>query len=217
MSITKPKLPKHLETKTNINHDFFESWQEDISIEMSSYINQALEYQSYRQLEIRTSLFDHIFFDHFELTNGYLLDVVLEGCDLANAHFSNTLFRRVIFKSCKLVGADFSDCSFDQVLFDNCLMPMSNFSHFTSKGIHFQQCDMNNTSFMECLLKKVSWKDCKLTHTEFLHAPLANVDLTTCQIDGISLTLNDLKGAIVTSSQALALSHLLGLQIKDDF
>ncbi len=216
MPITSPKLPKQLIKGIDINRDFLTCLEEDESLEAIHYSNQALEYQNYRQLEIRATIFDHIYFDHFELNNGYFLDVVLDSCDLSNAHLNNSLLRRVVFKDCKLVGVDFNECSFDQVRFENCLMTMASFAQFATKGLLFESCDLGNASFLEASLKKVSFQTCKLIQAEFLHASLMNVDLSNSEIDGITLTLDDLKGAIVRPSQALSLSRLLGLQIKDE-
>lgn len=43
---------------------------------------------------------------------------------------------------------------------------------------------------------------------------MRNIDFTTCQIAGISLEINDIKGAVVNAMQGLELTRLLELDIK---
>ncbi|EEP54746.1 hypothetical protein [Clostridium butyricum] len=48
----------------------------------------------------------------------------------------------------------------------------------------------------------------------FIIQALKNIDLTTCEIAGISVGLNDIKGAKVTAIQGLELTRLLEIIIE---
>lgn len=211
-----PKLTKKDDCEKEINEIFSKVLDEESPLEFVSFQKGALEYGTYRSLEMRDCEFNGTYFDHLDLPNGYLLDVYFKDCDLSNAKFDHTLFRRVHFDSCKLTGADFSETLLDQVLFENCQMNYTNFSASKIKALKFQECDMPYISFMENDLKKAEFEKCNLTKAEFLHSSLYQKDLSDCIIDGIILAIEDLKGAIVSTEQALNLALLLGIQIKDE-
>lgn len=63
-------------------------------------------------------------------------------------------------------------------------------------------------------LNKVIFENSNLINTFFNKTPLRNIDFTTCQIAGISLEINDIKGAVVNAMQGLELTKLLELDIQ---
>ncbi|MCD8176005.1 MAG: pentapeptide repeat-containing protein [Tannerellaceae bacterium] len=66
----------------------------------------------------------------------------------------------------------------------------------------------------ECKCERTIFEESNLRETELYNTYLKNIDLTSCTIEGVKINIPELKGAIVTSSQAIALTHLLGLTIK---
>ena len=61
----------------------------------------------------------------------------------------------------------------------------------------------------------VSYTHLDLVEADFSHAPLRGIDLRTSRISGITLNISDLKGAVITSLQAIDLLPLLGVIIED--
>ena len=61
----------------------------------------------------------------------------------------------------------------------------------------------------------VAFESCDLVEADFSHAPLRGIDLRTSRISGITLNISDLKGAVITSLQAMDLLPLLGVIIED--
>lgn len=216
MNVQKPKLSKKNLSKQKINAAFHQHLSDEEALYGQAFEKDILEYGIFRRLEIRDCEFLGTFFDHLELPDGYLLDVLFKECDLSNAKFNHTLFRRVTFQSCKLSGTDFSDAMFDHVLFENCRMNYTNLSHMKIKAAYFKDDDLSDSSLMENDLKKVGFDHCNLTRAELLHSSLYQKDLSNCDIEGITLSFDDLKGAIVSHEQALALSLLLGIHIKEN-
>ena len=84
------------------------------------------------------------------------------------------------------------------------------------KAAYFKDDDLSDSSLMENDLKKVGFDHCNLTRAELLHSSLYQKDLSDCDIEGITLSFDDLKGATVSPEQALALSLLLGIHIKEN-
>ena len=64
-------------------------------------------------------------------------------------------------------------------------------------------------------MNKVNFNNCKLIKTDFFETKLDKVDFRTCDISEMRVKLEDLRGLIVTSYQAVYLSTLLGLKIED--
>ena len=54
-----------------------------------------------------------------------------------------------------------------------------------------------------------------MIRADFRETKLNQVDFSTCDISEIMVNIEDLRGLIVTSYQAITLSTILGLKIKD--
>ena len=65
-------------------------------------------------------------------------------------------------------------------------------------------------------MKRVGFDRCDLTRAELAGTKLKGIDLTSCKLEGIQLTgAPELRGAYVSSEQAIQLSALLGVILKD--
>lgn len=78
------------------------------------------------------------------------------------------------------------------------------------------ESDFTYGSMNEVELKDSEFVNSKLQVMEVMRTPLSGIDLRTCSMEGIRLVGTELKGAIVTSSQAIDLSKLLGIIIQDE-
>ena len=79
----------------------------------------------------------------------------------------------------------------------------------------FTSCDLRNSDVNDCKLASIAFENCELVESEFSHTPLRGIDLSDSHIGGIRLNLPDIRGAIVNTSQAMELTALLGITIKD--
>ena len=68
-----------------------------------------------------------------------------------------------------------------------------------------------DTSLQDCIFDKVNFLESDILHTSF-----SSIDISSCCLKDVRLTLDSLKGAIVSEEQALAFSKLLGIKIKED-
>ena len=78
---------------------------------------------------------------------------------------------------------------------------------------------MENTNLQSSSMNEVTWKniaflECDLNKAELVRTKLKGIDFSTCEMNGITVNISDLNGAIVNEFQALELSKLLGLKIK---
>lgn len=166
-------------------------------------------------IKISECTFHKIQFQECQLPTMEGLDVIFEHCDLSNVTFEESALHRVVFKHCRMIGCDFSKTFMRNVTFSHCLLNYANFSFSNAQNIAFEDCDISETSFNESKLKDISLVDCQLKEAEFIHTPLQDIDVSTCNIEEIVVTTDSLKGIIVNPYQAIDLSRLLGLQIKE--
>lgn len=83
----------------------------------------------------------------------------------------------------------------ENVCFDKATLRNSNFQENKLRNVYFQ----NNTDLTQAQIFKTSFK---------------NIDLSETIIDGIAISQEDIKGAVIESFQAIDLLYLLGVKIK---
>lgn len=144
-------------------------------------------------------------------------DCSFKTCDFSNTRLNESDFTRCDFLNCKAVGAAFIDCDFFNVCFDNSNLRYANFTESGLNRVLFNSCDLSNGILNELSLKSFAVKDSRFYSASFFKTPLSGIDFTSSVIDGITVssTFEELRGGIFTSYQALSLSHLLGIRIKD--
>ena len=92
---------------------------------------------------------------------------------------------------------------------------MANFSDVKFQNVRVQNCLFRDTRIFSSCFKEVVFLYCMLDHTEFYKSALNGIDLSSSTLCGGRFCIEDLKGAIVNSEQALALAKLLGIVICD--
>ena len=113
------------------------------------------------------------------------------------------------------MGTSWLENYFYHVYFEENRMNYANFSGSQMKEIAFQNCNLQEANVEEVKAKHLSLQNCNLMASSFFHTSLKDIDLTTCDIEGITVGLEEIKGTIVNPMQALDLSKLLGIVIKD--
>ena len=105
---------------------------------------------------------------------------------------------------------DFTECSFNGL----CVEDVS------KQNLSVNSCLFTNCGFIACNYRKSQFSDVvfKNCEAEFHRTSLKGIDLTSSEIAGIrigSIPGGELKGATVTSLQALDIARMLGITIKD--
>ena len=151
-------------------------------------------------------------------------DVEFEKCIFKDCKIQGTFeravfhregsFIRVAFKNSKLVGCDFSESRIYHMSADESIFKYANFSNTSLEEIIFNECDLANTSFSECKIKHIYFEKSKLIQTQFFKTKLKGIDISTCEVHGLITSMEDIKGIIVNSFQAIELSKLMEIVIK---
>ena len=149
-----------------------------------------------------------------KIEKSFFTNVLFENCDLSNISFNECIFSKVTFKNCKLIGDFFIETKINNVYFEECNMKYCNFTMSRIKDVVFDNIILDNTYFNEVKFDNIKFEKCSLTSSEFFKTKLKGIDLSNSEIDGLSTTLEELKGLSVNQIQALELSKLLGIIIK---
>ena len=150
-----------------------------------------------------------------KLKSSHFTDVRFENCDLSNISFAECALYRVEFISCKLVGTNLAEATLNHLYMKDCNARYLNLSMSKINQARFSTCDLRNSDINDCKLTSIAFKNCELVESEFSHTPLRGIDLSDSHIEGIHANLPDIRGAIVNTAQAMDLTSLLGIIIKD--
>ena len=73
---------------------------------------------------------------------------------------------------------------------------------------------MNQQIRQDTNLKNTKFNNIDFTKSQIFKTRLKDIDLSNSKIEGLSTTLEDIKGAKVTEFQVMDLAYLLGVKIK---
>lgn len=166
-------------------------------------------------LTIRDCIVNRQTFINCRMKAAQVSDVRFVNCDLSNLSFAESSFYRAEFISCKLVGTNLSETTFNHVWMDDCNGQYINLSVSKMNQVRFSRCDFQNGTFTNCKPGLFEFDDCRLVEADFSHTALRGVDLRTSRIEGIQVSIPDLRGAVINYAQAMDLMPLLGVVIKD--
>ena len=200
LKITAPRLVKNL--REDVDWMDCISRQEDDFTECS-FNGLCVEDVSKQNLSVNSCLFTNCGFIACNYRKSQFSDVVFKNCDLSNINLSGCGFYRVEFIGCKLTGTNFSE---------------SIFSMSKLRNVSFNQCFLRGGGLDNCQFTNVEFEHCNLVEAELHRTSLKGIDLTSSEIAGIrigSIPGGELKGATVTSLQALDIARMLGITIKD--
>lgn len=166
-------------------------------------------------LTIKNSIINRQVFIDCSFKSAQISDVKFVNCDLSNLSLSGSSLYRVEFISCKLVGANLSETTMNHVLMDDCNGNYINLSISKLNQVKLSRCDFRNGSISELRPGLFEFDNCRLTEADLSRTALRGMDLRNSQIEGIQINIPDLRGAIVSSTQAMDLIPLLGVVVKD--
>ncbi len=210
MNVLPPDLPQSLDSGMNLMDKLV---RED-RIEECVFTGECYAGENLKGLDALRCRFVKCDFSGCNFEQAGFRDTAFEACDFSNCNFTKAAFTRVVFQGCKLMGADFVEASLRHVRFYDASGGYVNFADSKVQDTAFEKSRLPNAAFLRCRLT-ACFDSCDMQQSLFEQTPLKDVDLRTCKLQGFQTTLHDLKGAIVTASQAADLAVLLGLVIKE--
>lgn len=210
MKLEKPKIKSDL----ILQQDFTKALDENYMYS-SQYEDTLFSCLELPHIHLDGCYFKNVVFEECKFSHIDMMDCIFEGCDLSNIYMGEGCMHRCEFHNCRMIGADYSNMVIKNVYFDTNSNRYGNYSCSKIQNCSFKNMDMTSSNFNDLQFKDVLFQECNLALCEFIHTILQKIDVSTCNIEGITLTIDSMKGLCVSPAQALELSRLLGLNIKE--
>lgn len=144
------------------------------------------------------------------------LDVGDAGVDAQDAHFVDVdlsgrpfeSLTRVRFERCRLTGADFGESRLRDVVFSDCALDLASLRAATLERVAIAGGRVDEADLSGARLVDVTFSQVGLAEVTLAGARLERVDVTDAAIDAVR-DLRELRGAIISASQAVALAPRL--------
>ena len=189
--------------------------EEDACVERVHFLCGGYERMDVYQLDMRQCVWSRVTLRESKCIKGSFLNCVFDHCDFSNVDMSECRFHQCLFQNCKLMGSNFAEASLYRTQFQDCHCGYANFSYAKIKYVTMQACNLQEADWNQ--IKPQSWTltHCNLQRASFFHTCLGGMDLRTCDIRGIRIAVEDLKGAVISTGQAIDLVAYLGVEVKD--
>jgi uncharacterized protein YjbI with pentapeptide repeats len=211
LKVIRPRLPAKLEILEGQKLRL----EDEDRISGVSVAECVIENQSAMRIELKQVLFRNAIFKDVELQNADIVDARFENCDLSNLDFRDSIIHRTEFKNCKMIGCNLSDALLQNVVMENCNLDYSNLRFSCLKKVEikdsrFCNADCQGSKFIEVAFDGVDFSRCRMAGTS-----LEDIDISSCEINEMGIGMEDIQGAIVSLNQAVMLSRLMGISIKE--
>ena len=209
-----PKLPASLTVARSPEDDLRD---DGVSLSLE-YVNTDLADRSVVSAEIDQCRFKTVNFGRCELGRVMVSDSVFEGCDFANLRAQDSSLVRVCVTRSRMTGFAWADGALRDVMIAGCRMDLASFRFAKFKSVVFSDCKLMQADFQAADLRGARFERCDLTAAQFSKAQMEGARLSDCKLDGAG-GVESLRGAIVTSRDALGLAYALasafGIRIED--
>jgi uncharacterized protein YjbI with pentapeptide repeats len=183
------------------------------------YVNVDLSKRDAASVDIGQCRFKRVSLAQTELDRALISDAVFEGCDLANLRARDCSFIRATLSGSRMMGMSWAEGSVRETVFSGCGMDMSSFRFSVFKRVVFADCKLRHADFQEADLRGARFERCDLTAAQFSKAQMEGTRFAHCTLAGLN-GVTSLRGAIVTSEDALGLAYslagALGITIEDE-
>jgi uncharacterized protein YjbI with pentapeptide repeats len=179
-----------------------------LTLSLDDFTEQEAQHLSFDQLLLQSVVLSKTRFKKVQV-----LDCRLLACDLANAEWSEATLSRVELLGCHLTGFRCGEGFIQDVFFKECRGSFAQFPLTKFKSVRFEECDFSEANFFEADLSGVTFLNCDLRQADFARAKLVGADLRGSKIDGMRIGPNELKGATIDPTQAVAFVRGMGIRV----
>jgi uncharacterized protein YjbI with pentapeptide repeats len=212
IKLTKPKC---IDNITNIDGEAISNIYDEDEIEHIYISNNKIKNQIAYQVSFKEVVFDNVTFENIEFKSLDCTDVRFINCDLSNVDFSGAIIHRTEFINCKLMGINLSNAALQNVLIKECNGKFAFMRFVQIKKVIFEDSLLESSDFQSSELLRTSFLNCDLKLSQMCGTSLSGIDFSTSNIEGLGIRVEDIKGVIVSPIQAVDLSKLLGIIIKE--
>ena len=147
-----------------------------------------------------------------------IVNVVLDGCDIAGFIGSEGRADRALLKDCRLRGTAWVNGLVRDVHFDSCVAAETSFRFTEFRHVVFKDCKLPAIDFTNATFDDVRFENCELTRATFDHVrTLPGVRIEHCELTDCS-GVDALRGASVhpddVTSLAQSMARAIGLIVE---
>lgn len=181
----------------------------------STLANVDFAHEDVRGWDFRECVLRKCALANADLRGCSFVDVIFDHCDLSACRMENAVFHRTRFDTCRMTGADFPHIVARNAAFHDCKADFLNLTGAKLTRTRFSGCNLTESAWDSVVWKELELPEDDLTRAVFHLTTLKGLDLRACRLDGLTVDLPALRGAIVTAEQALRLAALMGLVIRE--
>ena len=172
-----------------------------------------------------------VLFVDLDLTEAENTAASFEDCTFRGARFNVSIHRDAAFVNCTFSGCSFyntqfTDCKFVGSVFDRCsfegtVITGGNWSFVGLRGADLRTAEIRGVRLREADLSTArcqgsTLRDSDLSAATFHGADLSGCDLRGSDLSGIEPTQVQLRDAIITVEQTIAIAEALGLDVREE-
>jgi uncharacterized protein YjbI with pentapeptide repeats len=208
--VKPPKLPRTFEA-SELPAGRLEDFEVYASLQLA---NADLSGQEVRRVTLESARLSGVRLSSARLQLSQLRDLHLDHCDLSSAEWFQCDMRRVELRDCRAMGFAAVEAKVQDLLVADSNAPLANFRFSTVERARFDRCVLAGAEFTGARLTDVVFAGCDLRNADFSGAALTRVDLRGAQIEGMRAGFTELRGALLTPPQALALVRQAGIIVE---
>jgi uncharacterized protein YjbI with pentapeptide repeats len=187
-----------------------DSTYDDLLIETKSFPDTNTD-----NIHINCGLLKKITLSKSKFNKLKLLDVKIIDSNLSNLISYDANFIRVEISKSKLTGLQLLNPILEHVCIEGSNAQYLQLRFGNCHKVIFKNCDLKGSDFTGTNLTSCEFINCDLTDSEFSGAKLQGTDLRGSNLEKVHIGISEIKGAIVNTSQALYLTGILGIDIRD--
>jgi uncharacterized protein YjbI with pentapeptide repeats len=169
--------------------------------------------------EIDQCRYGNVNLSQSKLRRAMIRDAVFDRCDMANLRARDCMVSRTALGASRMTGLSWLDGGVRDVTFTDCRMDLVSFRASTFKYVVFAGCRLQQAEFGDADLSGARFERCDLSGAQFSGARLTGTRFSGCDLTEIG-GVTSLRGAIITSADAMALAFTLasalGITISDE-
>jgi len=189
--------------------------QSDDFFEMRMIEDCVIENQTAHKVTFEKIIFKNVTFTETILRGAEFTDVIFERCDLSNVDFTDAIIHRTKFNECKMIGINFASVTLRNVEMTSCIADYASFKLSNIKQTIIQDSSLRKTDFSNSKIQKFHLFSANIDQAQLSGTKLEGIDLSDCEFDGLGVTVEDLKGCIISREQTYIFAKLFGLIVNE--
>jgi uncharacterized protein YjbI with pentapeptide repeats len=206
-----PLIKKNITWNKLANNNFVtETHYENLSVN-----NLSLKEIKASNVIVDCGIFNHINLSGSKLEKIKLNDIKMSECNFSNLDAFESFWLRIEISDSKLTGLKLNSSTLEDIFIQNSNSQFLQMRFSKAVRLYCESCNLRGSDFENTDLSGCKFINCDLSEAEFSGCTLKGADLRGSNLEKIKIGVKEIKGAIVNTSQALFLSGLLGIDIRD--